>query len=169
MPQGYTGKYEDTISSLHSDQQSTFCIQWYWYKNIDRDRGHKHDITACCLSEGWWPYLHPMKFVSFNEVRVSSWSLLHFEDSIGVVDQILDKDRRECTSMENCIRLWRILGNSKLAHGWLPYISLCAKLVYHHLLEPVLIILLIMCPRDCLFWHIGGFLFFVYYQLLITV
>ena len=108
------------------------------------------------LSEGWLPYLYPMKFVSFYEVRVSSWSLLHFEDSIGVVDQILDKDRRECTSTENCIRLWRILGNSKLAHGWLPYISLYAKLDCHHLLEPVLISLSIVsqcvpCRRELKF------------------
>ena len=65
---------------------------------------------------------YPMQFLLSYEAHVSSLSLLHFEDSIKAADQISDKEPEGVQNSSGAACCYSRY--SKLARGWLPYISL---------------------------------------------
>ena len=121
--------YKVTTRIRGHDTKSTFwqslCLL-YTVILIQELRLRTRDADTLFASVSPRVNTYPMQFLLSYEAHVSSLSLLHFEDSIKAADQISDKEREgvQNSSGAACCVIHNNSRYSKLAHGWLPYISL---------------------------------------------
>ena len=117
--------YKVTTRLRGHDTKSTFwpslCLL-YTVILIQELRLRTRDADTLFASVSPRVNTYPMQFLLSYEAHVSSLSLLHFEDSIKAADQISDKEPEGVQNSSGAACCYSRY--SKLARGWLPYISL---------------------------------------------